>query len=385
MKNKFEKVYLIDSFSPKSHHEQYNASMAIILSSIFNEVIYYVGSGQKESILTKMQDSKISHSKIKWKHLNVNNELKGKKEWIQRLLKSLYYNIYLLLKISPKSLIIYNYNNPLALWAIKLINLFKHCKIILITHGELEYLSNDLSIPYARTTRLAGSFFKLSFKFMRNTKNIYYLVLGESIKQNFISYNLANPSQIISLDHPYIFNQSLHLHNNHEHPTIGIKNINSSGLSDKYIQALADKYPNLKFAIISSFTNLQGNNIQNYTQKGQKSRKEYEKVLSTFDALLFLYRRTEYKLKASGAIFDAIELGIPIIALKNDYFEYLFKMHGELGYLYDDMQTLSNNISNAINDKEKLETIKSNLLKARIHHSPQSIATSMKQLLINIL
>ena len=43
---------------------------------------------------------------------------------------------------------------------------------------------------------------------------------------------------------------------------------------------------------------------------------------------------------SSGAITDAIALGIPIIALKHPYFNYLFSKGGDIGYLCDSFEDI---------------------------------------------
>lgn len=43
---KFKQVLFIDSFSPASHHEQYNAAIVMMLTAVFDRIVYFVGNGQ---------------------------------------------------------------------------------------------------------------------------------------------------------------------------------------------------------------------------------------------------------------------------------------------------------------------------------------------------
>jgi len=53
-----------------------------------------------------------------------------------------------------------------------------------------------------------------------------------------------------------------------------------------------------------------------------------------------LYPNSSYELIASGAVLDAINIKKPILALKNNYFNYLFDKFGAFGYLAESVQEL---------------------------------------------
>ncbi|MDL1914022.1 MAG: glycosyltransferase family 4 protein [Bergeyella sp.] len=66
------------------------------------------------------------------------------------------------------------------------------------------------------------------------------------------------------------------------------------------------------------------------------SRKEFNEGVEKLDFILFFYDNEQYRLTASGAIFDAIEHEKVIIAIRNDYFEEIFQKCGDLGFLCKD-------------------------------------------------
>jgi hypothetical protein len=70
------------------------------------------------------------------------------------------------------------------------------------------------------------------------------------------------------------------------------------------------------------------------------SDEEFCKSVEALDFLLFLYPTDTYKLIASGAILDCLRFRRPVIALRTDYFDYLFRKFGAFGYLADSMEEL---------------------------------------------
>jgi hypothetical protein len=207
---------------------------------------------------------------------------------------------------------------------------------------------------------------------------VYYLVLGDSIKRNMEALDLVDPDHIISLDHPYIFNRKAARRGPvRAVKTVGIKNFAAGFDTDAWIARLAATHPGLTFSIIGTRTSIGGPNIENHTTTTQKSRAEYESILSRMDAMIFLYPDVEYRLKASGAIFDCIELGIPTIAVRNDYFEHLFRLHGPLGYLYADPDAIDANLDRALADDHT--DIRHNIAAARARHSPENLTRVLRK------
>ncbi len=149
------------------------------------------------------------------------------------------------------------------------------------------------------------------------------------------------------------------------------------------MREVSENLPDHTFGIIGAKSSLEGPNIHNYTLGPRRNREEFEKILDSFDALVFFYLRTGYKLMASGAIFDAIELGIPIIAVRNDYFEHLFRLHGPLGYLYDDLPSMLADLPNLLQHDHS--DVARNLVAAREYHSPEMLATIFRKKLAEIL
>ena len=74
--------------------------------------------------------------------------------------------------------------------------------------------------------------------------------------------------------------------------------------------------------------------------------------IDQLDFILFFYNSETYRLTASGTIFDAISRKKPIIALRNDYFEYIFNKFGSIGYLVDSIEEMATLIQHIHSNKE---------------------------------
>jgi hypothetical protein len=79
------------------------------------------------------------------------------------------------------------------------------------------------------------------------------------------------------------------------------------------------------------------------------SRVDYDKRLEDIDYFLFFYDYRTYNYTASGAIFDVINFERPLIAMKNKYFESLFKKYGEFGILVSSINEMTDLIREIIN------------------------------------
>lgn len=184
-----------------------------------------------------------------------------------------------------------------------------------------------------------------------------------------------------TMDHPYIFRQSSFIHTKINKPvsmgTIGAISENKG--FERLVQfALLCKESNVDVLIshtgvVNSKNKLNvGGLIDIPTLNRELPRSEYDNRLLKLDYILFFYDINSYRVTASGAIMDALAMKKPIIALKNDYFEYLFDKFGPIGFLVDDisqMVELTNKISlGLINDKFDFEGIRSRFAPDSIKH-----------------
>ena len=249
-------------------------------------------------------------------------------------------------------ILVFNYNNMLAVRTMNIFNKIFHRKILIFCHGEMEYLIADYSFfgPFNRLLFKLGRSFFLNKK-IHIEKNIKFVVLGDSILKNIKKITPFNiSSSFIAIDHSYFFKNDI---NNKDSFSDSVK-IGTVGLFYKkkgadefcYLVSLINNNK-IKFSITGKIfydlDKLKKLNVDlpNNLGKGFVSRDELETRVKKLDFILYLYPTDSYQLMASGAILDALSLQKPIIALKNDYFDYIFKKFGEFGFLFESVEKIA--------------------------------------------
>ena len=339
------KAKIIDSFSYKNSHLQYNTSFLVMCSLIYPEVECYSNKVVYNSIKSLLDDAEIKRTNINYKYIYVVNGPSKIKLFLRYIVGSII-NIYMLLFSKKDDLLIYNLNNLFSLHAINFINKILHRKILICCHGELELFISDkdnLGLLAILLRLLLKSFFSKKRKI---EKNIYFIVLGDLIKENLSNYILKNHMQkFLAVDHSYIFSSHEEVERKDDcilFGTVGAFDKSKGG--DLLIQlASSIDSKNIRFKVVGQvFSNIDELKKNNIIISGKNpfvplEHYEFNKEVSSLDYIIYLYPTDSYKLKASGAIMDAINMRKSIIALKNDYFEYIFNKYGSFGYLFDNI------------------------------------------------
>jgi hypothetical protein len=270
---------------------------------------------------------------------------------------------------------------------IQKISNIRDIKCFFICHGELECFNQS------RSNKQGGKFLEKMIKnvfFSLNEMygdNVSFIVLGENIRRNL---NEIIPDRIkkriVSIDHPVIFSNDVHIKSNTNIKNgkiivSMISNVNrhrgralldiAKKISDniriniQIISRILDK------DIISEFidanitlTNINGDTI---------ARKDYVKKICESDFILFLYPVSDYRFTASGAIFDAISNYKPILALRNDYFNYIFSLVGHFGILADNIDEIADLVNILTPCNIELELFD----KLRVYFSPENISRQL--------
>ena len=383
------RIKYIDTICTNSMHIVFNASLLSLCRELSSQIIFYGERRNQIEVLNTLKENSFPTDFIETKSIFL-LEGNSKYKHILNFFISFVYNTYFVLFSNKNDILLFNYNNLLSIRFINFLNKICHKKIIIFCHGEMELLEKQSS-GYGLFNKLLlflGKKFFLN-KNIHIQRDIIFFVLGDSILSNLkkiIPENIY--SSFHSIDHPYFFKREVKEGKGGSKSikigTVGVFSKQKGG-DDFYNICKSINNPNIEFSItgrifydVKKLTALQ---IDLPPNKGKSmlSKKELEDRASMLDFILFLYPKDSYRLIASGAILEAISLKKPILALRNDYFNYLFKKFGDFGYLTDSIEELISLI-NTIQIKNKqfnFDTIQNNL-------SIENITTNLKNELIKI-
>jgi hypothetical protein len=335
---------IIDTFSNHNTHEAFNSALLSMCASLFDSIEYLCSSSAKDAVKNML----LSYGKqrdfedVKFKDIRIlqlGNLDKIIKERV-RLLQDLFY----FLTARSDTLVIYSGGSyTFLLGWINIFNFFFRRNIWIFCHGEVEkilmkspkYKFYNVGIYYKRTL------YRWFLKYGRINKRMSFYVLGNSILANIQPYlNEHNKNHFFSINHPILFKEQpikKHINNFLKIGTVG-------GLSEeKGLSRLLYIAERLKEDITLSVIGSVDKSIDyekyphiNFISKDNKipiPREQFDKEIKSLDYILFLYDTGYYKFVASGALFDAMIMGKPIISLHNDFFDETLQL--PIGYLLD--------------------------------------------------
>lgn len=343
------KCYIIDTFNYSYSHEMFNAGLLNTCRQLFNDIRYFAcksSIGCLKDIINEKDLQAVRFRKV----FVVGG--KSKYSLMCRYIFSAISNVLLILNVPKDVIIIFNQNNIFSTKLINNLNKLLNKKIIIICHGELELLKNNL----AYKPGLLGSMIRNLVKsFFLNehivlAANIYFIVLGDILLlnlQGIVSKTIAD--RFYCIDLPYVFNDIKTVNNNQKKINLGTvgeveknKNIKNiiylAKIFQKEIQndtlslSIIGKVLVNKDELLKAHIDISNNNL---------NRDEFNKKIENLDYILFFYDKDNYRYTASGAVFDAINLEKPILSFKNDYFCYLFNKYGNFGYLVDSIEEMA--------------------------------------------
>lgn len=367
------KIVYLNSFAYGSAHEMYNASVLYMCANLTGELTCRTSKSNYKAIRNILANSLPENIHFKPTPTIGGS---GKYTLLLRYIFGTMLDILYILFSGKQDIIVMPFNNLFGLKSINWLNKLLHRRILICCHGEMEAIASDINRKGLLSKILSHRCkrFFLS-KNLQISDGMYFSVLGDSIKQNLNQYIDSNKmSQFVSMDHPYIFTEQIvkNIQNN-ELLKVGTAGAMSKtkGLDLLIEYAKICKAKNLKVAIshtgrvASSNDNELSQFINLPATTGELSRDIYDQRLLQLDYMLFFYSTTAYKITASGAIMDALSIEKPIIALRNDYFEYMFEKFGEFGYLVGNIdqmiETTERILRGELNDKFDFTSIKAQL------------------------
>lgn len=363
-------------YEPWAHgeaHIEFNKAFLYVLSNIYDEIFFL---GEKYHV--KRLEENIYSKPVKFTSIKITNyiTLKGKLASIPTEIK----NIITIKKLNKSSDIYFSYGAAHSMLISE--KILKNRKVFYVQHGQIEYL-------YKKNSFLSLNHYILP-ALERLPENHKIIILADFIKNNLVKICPKIENKVICIDHPFIksdkditfFEQEVET-NEIKIGTIGV------GTKEKGIELLNEiasnvskQNENIKFYHIGRLYNNVNidYSVVNVPLRTESliPRNEFLLEISKLDFILFLYPKDSYRLTASGAIFDAFLVGKPILALENDYFSYLFKKAGNVGFLCNDKDQLISTIKKLpILTKEEYKNLINNSKAALNSFSPKVVADEL--------
>lgn len=342
------RVRYIGSFSVKTLHALFNNTMLKLLCREFpGEVICHAS----KSALRHLDTS--GCAKVSKLYVYAGN---GKPSVLFRYMLSLFHNIRILLLSKKSDILFYNYNNVFALRALDFLNRRLRRDIVICCHGEMEFLSLPAeglhSYKRVMSALVRGYFNPRS----EPAPGMRFIVLGDVILKNMRPYlSQTMYSRFLSLDHPFE-TPVLQADTTDRTFTRKGRNLNVGTIGILNEHKGSDSYLRLIRSINARHLPITFHTVGHIQCDPEPFRKEgvvmasrtneplppaqFADAVSNLDYLLFFYGKDKYRLTASGALLDAVRFRKPIIALRNEYFDYFFSKFGKVGYLADSIEEM---------------------------------------------
>lgn len=380
-------AYIIDTYSFGSYHEVINQGLFMMVSHIYENVVYIAEKSAINNLKLLLQECHINYDGIKFESHNFSRikifHYKGL-SYLLYLIKVSVLNYFYYMQTSKDSDVFYNNNIHFATVLFKYFSFYKKNRIYVICHSELEWI--DPLKSQSLVERFVGRFYRFEFNCIKLSDRILYLLLSSDMADYFKTFvKKENQKNISWIDHCYIRPETNANVKKKDRDKISI-GIPGAINKNRGLEALKEllyglNNRNVQIYSISFITEeLKSPNFEVLNKTGKLLPfEDYNKYINQMDAMLFLYNVGDYKLTASGAVLESIWNGKPIIALKNYYFEYLFRKFGPLGVLCDNVEDLINYINNSSIDT--FERYTKNLQRAKEELMPYNIKKQLVRLL----
>jgi hypothetical protein len=343
-------LHYVSSFSVGTLHAMINRALLRMSLSCGQPLVCHAPTSAIETLQNSvtMVDGA---DDVRWRCLHIPSG--SSHGWmLLRYIFSAIVNVWLLLRSHRGDTIIYDFDNVMSISMIDFINRRLKRSIIVCCHGEMEYLSPDAPAHNRRLYKrlmlsLTRGYFNAHRK--RVAPGLRFVVFGDAILDNLRPLlSDALRRRFSAIDHPVdapliaakpcLSSPEINI------ATVGILNAyKGSNIYPEIARRLSDEP--ISFAAIGHIQC----DAQPLIEVGISlpvdssrplSAEDFAAAIARLDFILLLYPTDTYRFIASGAMLDAVRFRRPIIALRTDYFQYIFDKFGPVGYLADDIDGL---------------------------------------------
>ncbi|GEM_PF-3177384 len=275
---------------------------------------------------------------------------------------------------------------PAAIWASKLINLFTSNKsnFYFLFHGDLSTVKEN-----KRVSPLLPRWFNYKYSVSKiPPQYATIIVLEHHIKNNLSQLLPELEPSIACLPHPAYYQDKTGNESKESHGKLSFGYFGTATLDkgfDRFLELATQHQSRAEFKAITTDTK----NIyrEHFADKVQLTMGPLEKALcyddfyqtlTSCDFVILPFRYDYYQFAASGVMIDCMNMLIPMITLRNEYTENLFKQHGQIGYLCDNLDDMNKLIQTLIQQGcKQSDEFKNNLRQARADRNEQACGKTL--------
>lgn len=330
LESKIMGINVIENFCIGYEHAPINAAFLknSCSNARYNKIEFYAESSHIAAVKEILPDS-VKSKIVFFPITNHRNSNFLKKVFLDlRYFRSMF-------KSGHKNVFITTLSNTNLIALKLLLLLYKNVNIEIVPHAILNTINSPIQSTFLKQVKRL-LFFPLSFRwwfFHFNSKNLNYIILGEPIAKNLFLINEQISSYCRVIDHPYIYTADLSLNTfDPQKIKIGFLGIGTveKGI-DKFVEIIQKMNPEetkIEFHLIGklhSALTCPDTLKMPSNQQGFISKEEMDALANEMDFFIFLLDDQDYRLRASGTFFDAVNYNRPIISLSNSFIDHYLK------------------------------------------------------------
>lgn len=362
-------LHFIDQTSQDKHHMVFNASMISILMSMYPDsmlMAHGIASNHTAifSLLTEAERARIIFSTIEYtqpakpglayKALNYIKKEKTRMRQLDRIVQ----------EAADDDLIFFSVSSFYCFYYFKKIKTKYQVPVIATLHGGIDYFYN----PQNYMERINAWYHKRMFKL--DAPNFKYLLLNKIAKSMLVKDGYLKANEVMEIEHPYPNLGEINTFISLTKTPLVIAHLGSMEAQRKnshYLYELAAKSASdikegmLKFKIVglknASVKAWENEWVEEVVGKETSylERSVYEQEVKSIHYSAFFFPTNEYICRASGAVVDTLVFEKPVFTLYHPYFEYLFKVAGNVGYMVNTLDEMKDIIAKIILNPEQYE------------------------------
>lgn len=359
------KCYYIDTFAVGHTHEVFNASLLEMLTRIFAGKVVCRASRSSYAHISRLMD-RDAVERVEYRPLRL-PEGKGRWSMLARYVSGVFSTLRILVGLPKESLAVIPYDNALALRPINRLNRILRHRILICCHGELEWLTNDAEPAGILNRRLARCVRRFFNGGSPLSAGLYFGILGDRLKDNLSELLPCDRMErFVAFDHPCpVADEMASMADTSRGDKLIISTVGALNRQKgaealiEFVESLpAECRDKVEVRLTGSVIGIPEDRLRDLgvhvsENRDVRSRTQLLEELADADWLLFLYSNGYYKVTASGAIMDALALGKRVLALRNDYFEYLSDKFGVFGVMEPTPAQLSKRIAEIMEEGQR--------------------------------